>query len=108
VVTQTNGIETFVFSAAVLGAQMETGLHIENSIKALYPDIVRNRIQVHSSYNARQALWQVKFKKNKYVLVTILEKKDVDLLLSSRKCLSLSVGIQQVVDSLSILDSNHD
>ena len=84
---------------------MQNGLHIDNKIKELYPDIVRNRVQVQCDYDDRLALWRAKFKKGKYVLNTLLEKKDVNLLLAGKRCLSLTVELQQLADSIKILAS---
>jgi hypothetical protein len=84
---------------------MEIGLHIDNQIKELYPDIVKNRVQVHCDYDDRQAMWRVQFKKGTYVFKTLLEKTDVNLLLSGKRCLSLTVELQQLSDSINILAS---
>jgi hypothetical protein len=84
---------------------MEIGLRIDNKIKELYPDIERNRVQVHCDYDDRQALWRVQFKKGKYVLKTLLEETDVNLLLAGKRCLSLTVELQQLSDSIKILES---
>jgi hypothetical protein len=83
---------------------MEIGFRIADKIKELYPDIERNRIQVHCHYDNRQALWRAKFKKGKYVLKTLLEETDVNLLLAGKRCLSLTVELQQLSDSIKILD----
>ena len=85
---------------------MEMGLRIDNKIKELYPDIVKNGVQVHCDYDERQAVRQLQFKKGKYALKTLLEKKDVDLLLSGKKCLSLTVELQQLADSIKMLTYN--
>jgi hypothetical protein len=78
-------------------------LRIDNKIKELYPDIVKNDVQVQCEYDESQEIWQVLFKKDKYALKTILEKRDVSLLLSGKKCLSLTVELQQLAESLKIL-----
>jgi len=84
---------------------MEIGLRIDNKIKELYPDIVKNRVQIHCDYDDRQRLCRVKFKKGNYVLQTLLEERDMTLLLSGKKCLTLTVELQQLTDSISILGS---
>jgi hypothetical protein len=84
---------------------MEIGLRIDNKIKELYPEIDRNRVLVHCDYDDRQKLCRVQFKKGTYVFKTLLEEMDVNLLLSGRRCLSLTVELGQLSDSIKILES---
>ena len=82
---------------------MEPGLPIDHKIKALYPDMVRYQVHVDSAYDDSQNIWRVKFSKGKYVLETVLEATDVELLMSGKRCLSLTVELQQMSDSLTLL-----
>jgi hypothetical protein len=85
---------------------MEIRLRIDNKIKELYPDIIKNRVRVHCDYDEHQSIWQVQFKKGKYVFKTLLEKGDVDLLLSGQNCLSLTIELQQFLESIVMLESH--
>ena len=82
----------------------EKGLRIDKKIKELYPEVVKNDVQVHCAYDGMQEIWQVRLKKGNYAMKTILEKKDADLLMSGNRCLSLTVELQQLADSIKILE----
>lgn len=84
---------------------MEIGLRIDDKIKELYPEIAENRVEVQCDYDGRQAFCRVRLKKGRYVLKTLLEEKDVKLLFSGKKCLPLTVELQHLSDSITILTS---
>jgi hypothetical protein len=78
-------------------------MDIVQQIKALYPEIGLHQIRVRAVYDESQENWQVRFSKDKYAMTTLLEKPDMALMLSGKPCLSLTVEIRQMMDSLLIL-----
>ena len=69
-------------------------------IREIYPDIGQCGIDLDADYDAEQARWVVHLKKNNHYLKTFLEEGDAELCLSGRQCLSLSVEITQLRDSI--------
>jgi hypothetical protein len=83
---------------------MNTNTLIVNKIRELYPDIAYHRIHTTATHLRDQSCWMIRFKKDKYVLNTVLENSDAALLLSGQQCMSLTVEIQQISDSLKVLE----
>jgi hypothetical protein len=83
---------------------MNANTLIVNKIRELYPDIAYHRIHITATRHLDQSCWMVQFKKDKYVLNTVLENCDAALLLSGQQCMSLTVEIQQISDSLKVLE----
>jgi hypothetical protein len=84
---------------------MNANTLIVDKIRELYPDIAYQSIHIKATRYDDQSCWMIQFIKDKYAMKTVLEKKDVDLLLSGKKCLSLTVELQQLADSINILES---
>jgi hypothetical protein len=69
-------------------------------IREIYPDIGQCGIDLDVEYDSGQARWVVHLKKDNHHLKTFLEEGDAELCLSGRQCLSLSVEITQLRDSI--------
>jgi hypothetical protein len=69
-------------------------------IREIYPDIGQCGIDLEADYDSEQARWVVHLKKDNHYLKTFLEEGDAELCLSGRQCLSLSVEITQLRDSI--------
>lgn len=85
------------------GVMEKTRMDIFYRIKLLHPEIVRHQIHVDAIYDESQENWRVRFKKGSYAMATLLENPDVDRMLSGKPCLSLTVEIRQMMESLLIL-----
>jgi hypothetical protein len=83
---------------------MQSGLHIERKIKALYPDLVKKGVQVRCDWDDCRTMWRVALTRGKYALKTILEKEEEELLLSGNRCQPLTVELQQLVESIDLLE----
>ena len=82
---------------------MNIKTNLSNQIKVLYPDIGHHDIQIKVAYLEEQRAWTVNLKKDKLCFTSLLEDENLDRILSGKKCLSLDVEIQQIVDSANIL-----
>lgn len=69
-------------------------------IREIYPDIGRCGIDLKVTYDHDQARWVVTLQKGQRQLKTFLEEGDAELCLTGRQCVSLSIEINQLRDSI--------
>lgn len=69
-------------------------------IRMIYPDIGLCGIDVEAEYDKIQQRWTVTLRKDSKELKTFLEPGDVEYCLMGKQCLSLSVEINQLKDSI--------
>ncbi len=69
-------------------------------IREIYPDIGRCGIDLKVNYDPEQGRWVVHLQKGQRRLKTFLEEGDAELCLSGRQCVSLSIEINQLRDSI--------
>lgn len=83
---------------------MHTESTVADKIRELYPLITHLNLRVTATRYTDASCWVIQLKKGKYVLKTVLENRDVDLLFSGRSCQSLTVELQHLTDSLKVLE----
>jgi hypothetical protein len=69
-------------------------------IREIYPDIGQCGIDIDAVYDAEQERWVVHLKKDQRQLKTYLEPGDAELCLTGKQCVSLSIEISQLRDSI--------
>jgi hypothetical protein len=69
-------------------------------IRTIYPDIGECGIDVEADYDTAQQRWTVILRKGAKELKTFLEPGDVEYCLMGKQCLSLSIEINQLRDSV--------
>lgn len=69
-------------------------------IREIYPAIGQCGIDIDVNYDDNQSRWVVELKKEDHHLKTYLEEGDAEFCLSGKQCVSLSIEISQLKDSL--------
>jgi hypothetical protein len=69
-------------------------------ILEIYPDIGQCGIDVEVNYDDEQQRWVVHLEKDAHRIKTYLEEGDAELCLMGRQCVSLSIEINQLRDSV--------
>ena len=69
-------------------------------IMEIYPDIGQCGIDINVDYDAEQDRWVVHLEKDKHNVKTYLEHGDAELCLMGRQCVSLSIEINQLRDTV--------
>jgi hypothetical protein len=69
-------------------------------IKQLYPDIGECQVDLNVAYDQDNHRWKVHLKKDDKELDTYLEPNDAELCMSGKQCVSLSIEINQLKDSI--------
>jgi hypothetical protein len=69
-------------------------------IRKIYPDIGECGIDIEADYDTTQERWTVVLRKGTKELKTFLEPGDVEYCLMGKQCLSLSIEINQLKDSI--------
>lgn len=69
-------------------------------IQLIYPDIGECGIDIDTAFDEKEKRWTVNLRRGKKELKTFLEPGDAELCLMGKKCLSLSVEINQLKDSI--------
>jgi hypothetical protein len=69
-------------------------------ILEIYPDIGQCGIDVEVNYDDEQQRWVVHLEKDAHRIKTYLEDGDAELCLMGRQCVSLSIEINQLRDSV--------
>lgn len=69
-------------------------------ITSIYPEIGECGIDVDVTYDEDFKRWIVFLKKDKKSLKTYLEPGDVDLCMEGKQCVSLSIEVNQLKDSI--------
>lgn len=71
-----------------------------DKIREIYPDIGECGIDVNVEYDQEQKRWIVYLKQDRQELKTFLEPGDAEKCLEGKHCVSLSVEINQLKDSI--------
>lgn len=71
-----------------------------NKIQEIYPDIGECGIDIDVSYDENNGRWTVDLKKDEKKLKTFLEPGDAELCIEGKQCVSLSIEINQLKDSI--------
>jgi hypothetical protein len=69
-------------------------------IMEIYPDIGQCGIDLDVDYDTEQERWVVHLEKDAHRIKTYLEEGDAELCLTGRQCVSLSIEINQLRDSV--------
>ena len=69
-------------------------------IKEIYPDIGACGIDINVNYDDDNSRWTVDLKKDEKKLKTFLEPDDAKLCMEGKQCVSLSIEINQLKDSI--------
>lgn len=69
-------------------------------IREIYPDVGECGIDVDVDFDGASGRWTVDLKKGSKHLKTYLEEGDAELCLQGRQCVSLSIEINQLRDSI--------
>ena len=70
------------------------------TIREIYPEIGACGIDINVSFDKDNDRWIVDLKKGKKELKTFLEPGDAELCLEGKQCLSLSIEVNQLKDSI--------
>lgn len=69
-------------------------------IRMIYPDIGVCGIDVVADYDEKQNRWTITLRKDAKELKTFLEPGDAEKCMVGKQCLSLSIEINQLIDSI--------
>ena len=69
-------------------------------IREIYPDIGQCGIDLDVDFDDEQQCWVVHLEKDDHRIKTYLEQGDAELCLMGRQCVSLSIEINQLRDSV--------
>ena len=69
-------------------------------IREIYPDIGQCGIDLDVGFDDEQQRWVVHLEKDDHRIKTYLEQGDAELCLMGRQCVSLSIEINQLRDSV--------
>ena len=69
-------------------------------IQTIYPDIGECGIDIDADYDEREERWTVTLRKDNKELKTFLEPGDAELCLTGKKCLNLTIEVNQLKDSI--------
>lgn len=69
-------------------------------IRMIYPDIGACGIDVVADYDGKQNRWTITLRKDDKELKTFLEPGDAENCMMGKQCLSLSIEINQLIDSI--------
>jgi hypothetical protein len=69
-------------------------------IKEIYPDIGECGIDIDVKFDEKQKAWVVHLKKDNRELKTFLEDTDAEQCMDGKQCVSLSIEINQLKDSI--------
>ena len=69
-------------------------------IREIYPDIGQCGIDLQVDYDDEQKRWVVHLERDAHRIKTYLEQGDAELCLMGRQCVSLSIEINQLRDSV--------
>ena len=69
-------------------------------IKTIYPEIGTCGIEIKTEYDSMMKTWTVHLEKDGKSLKTYLEPTDADLCMEGKQCVSLSIEINQLRDSI--------
>jgi len=89
-------IDTRKYREAVMYQKKE----LCEKIRSIYPEIGECGIDIDVTYDDENKTWVVYLKKDGKSLKTYLEPEDADLCMDGKQCLSLSIEINQLKDSI--------
>ena len=69
-------------------------------IREIYPDIGACGIDLDVAFDIKNDRWRVNLKRDQKELKTYLEPGDAELCMDGKQCLSLSIEINQLKDSI--------
>ena len=69
------------------------------TIRAMYPEIGKNRLSVAVHHDAARNAWAVRVARGEHALTTYLEMQDVANCLEGRQCIHLSSQISQFISN---------
>ena len=67
------------------------------TIRAMYPEIGRNRLSLAVEQDAARNVWAIRVAKGEHALTTYLEPQDVDSCLVGKECVHLSTQLGQFI-----------